>query len=233
MTHGARLLHSGPDCGGRLHGGRRRAAACANPVARITTERAVSNAAGAVVPQSGVNLRISLDLTAEQIQQIEQATAKTARAPSPRSWPPPSPPCPWWSTSTPATGRRQEHAGAHRPCQPVRLRPAGRFGGSGRDPLRRRGPLRPRRRQHPSGRLGIDSTKVASFQHGLDTLNTFVPGVSALGHGQWVSIQSSALAPLPRPQGQHAGDEHGGRGRRAAEPAQGRVHQQRHVHQRR
>jgi hypothetical protein len=46
--------------------------ACGNPIARISTERAVSNAFDKALAQPGLNLQVSLGITAAQLQKINQ-----------------------------------------------------------------------------------------------------------------------------------------------------------------
>jgi hypothetical protein len=44
--------------------------------------------------------------------------------------------------------------------------------------------------------FGQSASKAASFQKSLQGLDSFVPGISALGQNRWVSAQLSVLAPL-------------------------------------
>ena len=44
--------------------------------------------------------------------------------------------------------------------------------------------------------FGQSSSEATKFQSALEGANSYVPGISALGQGQWVSAQTSAFAPL-------------------------------------
>lgn len=44
--------------------------------------------------------------------------------------------------------------------------------------------------------LGLPTSDAAQFQSGLQSANTYVPGLSALGQGQWVEVSRASLQPF-------------------------------------
>ena len=73
----------------------------------------------------------------------------------------------------------------------VRSGPPGRQAGSGQLPLCRPDDLPPGRRWPPAQDLGQDPSKAARLPAGPSGANSYVPGLAALGQGNWVSVPSS------------------------------------------
>lgn len=169
--------------------------ACGNPIARITTERAVSNSVGAVLSQPGISLRISLGATAQQLMQIDAATSHT-------------------KTLTPkmadaiasmsivvdfATGHGESLKSAQvRTDHANQLDFALQIGSAAPVEIRYLNQTIYVRADATTllTDFGVAASKAASFQNALQKGDAFLPGLGALGQGQWVSLQTSALAPL-------------------------------------
>jgi hypothetical protein len=173
--------------------------ACSNPVSRVTTERAVSNAVGAVANQPGVNLRISLGVTPAQLMQISQRgggndglSLQVAQAITSSS-----------IVLDFRTGNREALK-----SKTVAKDRANQFdfavqvGGSTPLEIRYLNQTIYVRADIANllSDIGQSQSKAAEgqarFQQVLQSAKSFVPGIDALGRGQWVSAQTAAFAPL-------------------------------------
>jgi hypothetical protein len=169
--------------------------ACGNPIARITTERAISNSFGAVLAQPSVNLQVSLGVTPEQLRQLSgQVGGKTALNPTLAAA---------IASMSIVFDVRTGH-GEHLNSAQARTDPANQYSFG-----LQIGSSVPVEVRYLNGTIfaradastlisdfGLAPSEAASFQHALQSANAYVPGLAALGQGQWVSAQTSAFAPL-------------------------------------
>ncbi len=205
--------------------------ACGNPIAHLTTERAVGNAFGKTLGQPGLSLQISLGVTPAQLQRINQIehggssfTAQDAsalgslvdrcrRVPGSR-------------------GVDRKQAVPVRPQQPAGTgsrggrRPAGRGALPGRSGVRR-ADIRGLLTDFGQG------ASAAKAQSGMRNADAYLPGLAALGAGKWVSVDRQQLAPLLKLGGANASANSANKASsaRPAQPAQVGLGQQHQLHQ--
>ena len=169
-------------------------AACGS-AAKVPPQQAVNNSFQAIGSQSGVDLRISLGVTAAQLQQLGKAsggtdelTPKVANAIA--------------STSLVVdfnTGNGKalnDNQAAKDPAAQFGL--ALQVGAANPVEVRYVGQTVYIRADAKNllTDLGQDSSKAAGFQQALQGADAYVPGLAALGKGQWVSVPSSTLDAL-------------------------------------
>jgi len=171
-------------------------AACGNPATKVTPTQAVSKGFGGVAAQSGVNIRVSLGVTAQQLEQMattlggsgSKLTSQIATT----------------LTETSIDVDFNTGHGENIDSKQARTDSDDQFdfavqieGGA------------PVEIRYLDGKIylhadlptllsdfGQPSSDATKFQNGLQSLNSYVPGIAALGQGQWVSAQTSAFAPL-------------------------------------
>jgi hypothetical protein len=158
--------------------------ACGNPSAPATSpKQAVSKAVGAVSSQKGVNLRISLGVTADQLMTMDKAaggndgfTRKIAN-----------------TIASATIVLDSHHVGSGSRADQFDL--ALQVGTATPIELRY---LNQTLFLHADIKtLGADIGKdTSSVNKALQSANSFVPGISALGGSGWVSAKPAALAPL-------------------------------------
>jgi hypothetical protein len=165
--------------------------ACGNPAAHISSQRAVQNAVGSVTAQSGVHLQISLGVTPGNLMTMDKKLTKaTADALASSSI---------ILDFNTGNGEAVNSSKAH-------TDKANQFDfavqvGSAAAPVEIRYVKQTLyARADVAGLLtdfGQTNSKAAtSFSSIFLGLDKYVPGISALGNGNWVSVQTSQLAPL-------------------------------------
>jgi hypothetical protein len=168
--------------------------ACGNPIARITTERAVGNAFGAVLSQPNVDLQVSLGVTAQQLQQLSSQLGKTSLSPKVAAS----------IAGMSLVFELNTGHGEHLNSAQARTDHANQFsfalqiGSSAPVEIRYlAGSIFARADASTLlGDFGLAPAEAASFRHALQRANAYLPGLAALGQGQWVSVQTAAFAPL-------------------------------------
>jgi hypothetical protein len=168
--------------------------ACGNPVATITTEHAVSDDFGGVMHQSGLNVTLSLGVTAQQLQQVAAGEGDLSRL------------TPQIASALVHTSLSVDFETGH--GESITNKQTGTDGSDQFDlALQVRGGT-PIELRYVGKTIylkadvatlladfGQPSSDAAKFQSELQSANSFVPGLTALGQGQWVSVPDSALAP--------------------------------------
>ena len=169
--------------------------ACGNPLAPLTTERAVGNSVGKALAQPGLNLQISLGATPAQLLQMNRIdhgdssfTPQMASALAHTSivvnvYPGHGESVQSKQFATDAKNRLELALQVHS-ARPVDVRYL-------------EGTLYARADIHTLlSDFGQDPAGAASAQSGLEKANAYLPGLAALGQGQWVSADLHELAPL-------------------------------------
>jgi hypothetical protein len=180
-------------------------AACGSSTpARVPPEQAVTTAVQAIGSQPGVNLQLSLGVTARQLQQMAQGkggssdlTLQEAKALSSSSIVVDLNTGNGKPLNSLQTGTNQsDRLGQSDKSGQVGL--ALQVGAT--DPVELRYVDQTLYLQANVAALlsdfGQDPSRAASFQQALQAANAYVPGIAALGQGQWVSVSASALSEL-------------------------------------
>ena len=169
--------------------------ACGNPIAHLTTERAIGNAVSNQLAQPGLNMQVSLGVTPAQLLELNRIehgdasfTPQVASSLSRTSLRINVDPGHGESLQSKQfasdTNNRYEFAIQVGNAQPVQVRYV-----DGR--LYARADL-------PTliSDFGGRASTVTNVQRELGEADLYVPGVAALGHGKWISADPKALAPL-------------------------------------
>jgi len=170
--------------------------ACGNPVAKITTERAVSNSFGGLETQSGVSVKVSLGVTAAQLEQIATTLGGKSDTMTPQL-----------ATTLVDSSIDVDFATGHGEnlnSKDARTDTANQF-----DFALQIGDASPVEIRYLDQTIylhadiptllsdfGEPSSDASSFQSDLQSANSYVPGITALGQGQWVSAQTAAFSSL-------------------------------------
>ncbi len=173
-------------------------AACgsaANGAANVPPQQAVNNSFRAIGSQSGVDLRISLGVTPAHLQQLgnasggtDELTPKVANAIASSSI--------VIDVNTGNGKALNDNQAAKDPATQFGL--ALQVGAANPVEVRYVGQTVYIRADANNllADLGQDASKAAGFQQALQGADTYVPGLAALGKGQWVSVPSSTLDTL-------------------------------------
>jgi hypothetical protein len=169
--------------------------ACGNPIARLTTERAIGDAVSNQLAQPGLNMQISLGVTPAQLLQINRIEHGD------RSF------TPQVASALSRTSLRinvDPGQGESLQSKQFASDPNNRY-----EFAIQVGNAEPLQVRYVDGRLyaradlptlisdfGGQPSTATKVQRELGEADLFVPGVAALGEGKWVSADLKALAPL-------------------------------------
>jgi hypothetical protein len=172
--------------------------ACGNPIARLTTERAIGNAVSKELAQPGLNLQISLAVTPDQLIQINQKEhGKSSLTPDEASA----------LSKTSIVINVDPGQGESLRSKQFASDPNNRY-----ELALQVGNARPVDVRYLNGTLyaraqldtlatdfGGKMSAATSAKDALNQADHYVPGLAALGNGDWVSADLKALAPLLKP----------------------------------
>jgi len=171
-------------------------AACGNPATKVTPTQAVSKGFGGVVAQSGFNIKVSLGVTAQQLEQIATTLGGSGSKLTPQIA----------STLTDTSIDVDFETGHGENIDSKQARTdrddqfdfAVQIDGAAPLEIRYVDSTIYLHADLPTllSDFGQPSSAATKFQSDLQSANSYVPGITALGQGQWVSAQTSALAPL-------------------------------------